>query len=86
MTEDKDCYLEHEDDFLDLSDLETDEDDSDDEGSVTETHLLQNKTQKKENKFKKSQLQRRLSSSPSKITRETKIHTWVYLTLEAQRV
>lgn len=82
MIEDKNWYLENEDDFQDLSDLETPynydsegEDDSDDEESVTEMHLFQNKTQKKEKKFKKLQLQRRLSNSPSKITREIKIHT-----------
>ena len=60
MIEDKNWYLENEDDFQDLSDLETPynydsegEDDSDDKESVTEMHLFQNKTQKKENKFKK---------------------------------
>ena len=47
MIEDKDWYLENKDDFQDISDLETPydsdfegEDDSDDEESVTETHLL----------------------------------------------
>ena len=47
MIEDKNWYLETEDDFQDLSDLETPynydsegEDDSDDQKSVTEMHLF----------------------------------------------
>ena len=55
MLEDKDWYFEHEDYLQDLPDLATPDDsdsegenDSNDEESVTKTHLLQVKTRKKE--------------------------------------
>ena len=71
IEENKNWYLENEDDFQDLPDLEEryesdseSEDDYDDEESVTETHLLQNKLKRNKTKLKQHSSQGNCSILP----------------------